>query len=120
DRALALVQGAVVAVVRAGGARVARRMLAGGARAVALVEGAGVAVVRAGGARVPGRVLAGRGADRAIAHVGGAGVAIIRAGRAGRLHGVGRTRRAGAGTGFGQVALVHGVAADVRAGLEGA
>src|SRR5437016_4358679 len=99
--AVALVQGAGVAVVRACRAGVADRVLAGVAGAVALVQGAGIAVVRAGRARIARRVLAGRGADRAIAHVGGAGVAIIRADRAGRLHGVRQTRRAGARTGFG-------------------
>src|SRR5436309_2653146 len=85
----------------ADGARIARRVLADGAGAVALVQGAGVAIVRAGRARVPRGVLAGRGPDRAIAHVGGAGVAVIRAHRAGRLHGVGRTGRAEAGTSAG-------------------
>src|SRR5438046_2250586 len=101
------------------GPRVPGRMLAGHVGAVALVEGAGVGFLRAGGpalllgvgrraavragaglgqvalagrgaadgARVPGRMVAGRA--RAVAALGGAGAAVAGAGGAGRLDGSG-------------------------------
>src|SRR5206468_3765522 len=60
----------------------------------------------AGAAGVARGVHARRGAGGAVALVGRAHVAIVRAGGARRLDRVGRTRRARARTGLGEVALV--------------
>src|SRR5206468_1496897 len=91
-RARAGLSGVALARGRAaGGARVARRVLAGGARAVALIEGARVAIVRAGRAGVASGMRARRA--RAAAHVGGAGVAVVGAGGAPRLAEVGGAGR---------------------------
>src|SRR5207245_11542479 len=134
-----------VAVVSAGRARIARGVLAGVVRAVALVEGARVAVGGAGrptrlldvggagGARaragvsevtlrrrraahrtrVARRVLA---VDaRAVALVQGAGVALVGTGRPARLPTVGGTRRSRAGACLGLSAFACGDPAGVAA-----
>src|SRR5439155_490866 len=121
-RAVADVSRADVAIVGARGpVRLEGVGRAGGAGAGAGLGDVALARRRpARRARVPRRVRAGGGADGAVAHVGGAGVAVVRAGRARRLDGVGRTRRAGAGTAVGHVALVRRRAADRRARLEAA
>src|SRR5437899_5047057 len=95
----------------AGRARVARRVLAGGAGAVALVQGAGVAVVRACRAGVAHRVLA--GVAGAVALVQGAGIAVVGAGYPARLLDVGGSAGGtGAGAGLGKITLAGGGAAD--------
>src|SRR5439155_349301 len=102
-RAVAGIGGAGVAGVRAGGARVARRVPARGARAAALVQGAGVAVVSAGRARIARGVLA--GVVRAVALVEGARVAVGGAGRPTRLLDVGGAGGARARAGVSEVTL---------------
>src|SRR5205823_1816122 len=110
-RAVALVQGAGVAVVRAGGARVAHRVLAGVAGAIALVQGAGVAVRTAGR---PARLLdvgGGAGGTGAGAVLGK--ITLAGGGAADRT----RVARGVLAGGAGAVALVQGAGVTiVRAG----
>src|SRR5439155_646079 len=72
----------------------------------------------ADGARVPRRVRAGGGAHGAVTHLGGADVPVVRAGRAGRFDGVGRAGGARAGARLGHVAGAGRGAADRAARLE--
>src|SRR5206468_20849 len=111
-RAVAGIGGAGIAVVRAGGTRVASGMRARRARAAAQVGGAGVALVRAGrGARLEdvGRT-GGAGAGTSLGRV-----TLARRRAAHRACGqeaVGRAGRARAGAGLGDVAHVRGRTAD--------
>src|SRR5207244_391887 len=103
---------------------VARRMLAGVTRTVAGVGRAGVAGVvadarrrAARGPRVAGRMLT--RVARAVAGIGRADVAVVRARRPARLLRIGRTVRAGARTGLGEVAFARRRATGEGRRLEG-